>query len=331
MKNNFISLLFLGLSILTGYSNYLYFKSLHEQLPLIIEWNSYQKKLDVNIVKSFNYKYPNTSITSMPLSFLIGRYFLENDEELALKLIKKSDNDNKYLGAQYTELADYFNNKRLKDSLFYYSQKAFFQLPNNIHFNNYVETLKKFGTEKDLDSAFNYVKKKKNEYKWRMYLFNKVNMYMTESNKDSILNLVKEAEVFFSDKKSLDILKNLIQVGGKFEAYSELLLRANQAFDEGKYKEAFDFFLKLNLMDPQEKTHLYNLAICFFKLKDFDQSIIYFERYIEEFGDDNGKAHFYLATSYLENKESTEACDLLQISLQKGFNPSKTLIEAFCK
>lgn len=330
MKNSIVSILFFLLILFTSYSNYRVFISFHEQLILMTEWNSFQKNLSPDIVDNFNYKYPNTTMTSMPLSFLVGRYFIENDEKKAIELMRESDNSNKYLGSHYTELSNYYSKKGFKDSLMFYSKKAYYQLPINIHFKNYMDVFKQYGTENDLDSAFNYIKHTQNEYKWRMFLFNKINRYMTESNKDSILSIVGEAESFFKDKKSIDILRNFIQVGADLEFYSEILLQANSDFDAGNFLKAADNFLKLNLMDPQERTHLYNVAICYFKLKSFDEAIIFFNRYLDEFGDTSGKTEFYIASSYLENNEVERGCEFLDKSLQKGFNTSNKLIEVFC-
>lgn len=331
-RNNILIVLFIIITLLTGYSNFRYFRSLNEQLYLLYDWNSFKKQLNLEQVKQFNYSYPNSTITTMPLPFMVGRYLIENNdtESEGLDLIRKSKNINEYLGVQHTELANFFNKKKNIDSLLFYSRAAYYQLPNNLHFNNYIETLKESGNEKDMDSAFLFTKSFKNEYKWRIYLFNKINRYMNDSNKDSILDIVAEAESFFKDKKSIDILKNFIQVGADLELYSEILLQANSDFDSGNLLEAADKFLKLNLMDPQERTHLFNIAICYFKLKNFDDSIVFFKRYLEEFGDLSGKTEFYLASSYLEKNEVEIGCEFLYKSFQKGFTSSKKLIEVFC-
>lgn len=331
-QNSILSFLLVSVIILTGISNYKFFRSLNDQLYLLYEWNSFKKIFTTEQIQEFNYTYPNSSITAMPLPFMIGRNLIENEktQKKGLALIHKTKKINEYLGVHFTELANFYNKKRIKDSVLFYSKKAYYQLPNNLHFNNYIETLKEFGTEKEMDSAFMFTKEKRNEYKWRLYLFNKINRYMTESNKDSILSIVKDAESFFKDKKSIDILRNFIQVGADLELYSEILLKANSDFEEGNFLKAADNFLKLNLMDPQERTHLYNMAICYFKLKNFDDSIIFFNRYLEEFGDSSGKTEFYMASSYLEKNELERGCEFLNKSFQKGFNSSEKLIKVFC-
>ena len=331
-QNSILSFLLVSVIILTGISNYKFFRSLNDQLYLLYEWNSFKKIFTTEQIQEFNYTYPNSSITAMPLPFMIGRNLIENEktQKKGLALIHKTKKINEYLGVHFTELANFYNKKRIKDSVLFYSKKAYYQLPNNLHFNNYIETLKEFGTEKEMDSAFMFTKEKRNEYKWRIYLFNKINRYMTESNKDSLLTIVGEAESFFKDKKSIDVLKNFIQVGSDLEIYSELLFQANSDFDSGNFLTASEKFLKLNLMDPQEKTHLFNIAVCYFKLKNYSEAIIFYKRYLEEFGDSSGKVEFYIASSYLEKSEIDLGCKFLGISLEKGFNSSKVLAESFC-
>ena len=219
MKNKFS---FIGLSTVIIFSitiNYLYNNSLKEQSILIYEFNN-SGSLDYpfDLVKDFNHSFPDITVTTLPISVLKARYYL-NAEKLAeaLELLHQSRKANPYVGLPEYELARFYIRRDI-DSLYYFSKQAFHKLPRSAyHSKPYFAALAKLKKEQELDSAFSLVKKYNNFEQWKDYIFLKLEF--GEKNRRDMQKLLDESNNFDKTKDKYITLQTLVNVG--FENYTD--------------------------------------------------------------------------------------------------------------
>ena len=106
------------------------FKSFNDQSLLIYEFNAYQNRAPLDLIKTFNDAIPNITVTTLPLKMLKARYYMRDSLiNIALPLLYQARKDNPYLKISDFELAKYhFKNNDL-DSAEFYSKNAFEALP----------------------------------------------------------------------------------------------------------------------------------------------------------------------------------------------------------
>jgi hypothetical protein len=54
-----------------------------------------------------------------------------------------------------------------------------------------------------------------------------------------------------------------------------------QAYDQGRYEEAVEYLIRARALDPRAPELLYNIALVYEKMNDFDQALSYLEQYLD--------------------------------------------------
>jgi len=325
-----VTLLFF--SFITLFFNYKYYQSINLQRELLVDWNMQEMTIPINRLEKQDFLYPSLSITAMPMKFLIGRYFLykEETQQKGISMIKSSIKDNPYLGVQELELANFYNQMANLDSTYYYTRIAYDKLPSNLHAFNLISTLSELKNESELDQVFNELKDKNEQTIWSNYIYAKIKINPNKS-KDSILELLNSGKsVFKKNEASYEYLKSYIQVGNtNLTEYVDILESAEKYFQNKQYDKSAEMYLKASIMDPNERTNLENLGLCYFNLNKFDKAINYFESYLKQYRR-SPKILLYLGVSKIENGDQS-GCDLINESIQMGFSGAKEISNVYCK
>jgi len=332
MKNNLIFITIVSTLAISITINFKYFKSLNEQLILISEFNnSGSLNYSLDVVKDFNNTFPNITVTTLPISLLIGRYYLNQEKiEEGLKLIHNSINENPYLGVSEYELSRYYLGKNI-DSVYFYSKIAFNKLPrNNYHTKIYFTALSSLKKEKELDSAFNTIKKHNSFEQWKDYIFSKLDI--NESNRPEMQNLLDNQVFFDKTKDEYITLQTLVNIG--FNGYSDYktsIIKAEALFDQKRLKESAVVYDEVSVKNPTQYLLKENAAIAYYKAGMYQAAINYFQFVIDNFTiRRDAKSEFYLGLTLLTAKNEFLGCTYLELAKKKNFAGAKDIIEKFC-
>ena len=332
MKNNLIIITILSILAISITINFKYFISLNEQLILISEFNnSGSLNYSLDVVKDFNNTFPNITVTTLPISFLIGRYYLNQEKiEEGLKLIHHSLNENPYLGVSEYELSRYYLGKNI-DSVFFYSKIAFNKLPrNNYHTKIYFTALRKLKKEKELDSAFNLVKKYNSFEQWKDYMFSKLEI--DETNRKSMQNLLASNNTFDKTKDEFITLQTLVNIGfNNYSDYESSIIKAEALFDQKRLVESAVIYDEVSFKNPSEYLLKENAAMAYYKAGMYQAAINSFHFVIDNsVNRKNAKSEFYLGLTYLTNKNKIQGCKYLTLAASKKFKGAQEVKNKYC-
>ena len=332
MKNNLIIITILSILAISITINFKYFISLNEQLILISEFNnSGSLNYSLDEVKDFNNTFPNITVTTLPISLLIGRYYLNQEKiEEGLKLIHHSLNENPYLGVSEYELSRYYLDKNI-DSVFFYSKIAFNKLPrNNYHTKIYFTALRKLKKEKELDSAFNLVKKYNSFEQWKDYMFSKLEI--DETNRKSMQNLLASNNTFDKTKDEFITLQTLVNIGfNNYSDYESSIIKAEALFDQKRLVESAVIYDEVSVKNPSQYLLKENAAIAYYKAGMYQAAINSFHFIIDNsVNRKNAKAEFYLGLTYLTSNNKIQGCKYLTLAARKKFKGAQEVKNKYC-
>ena len=324
--------LILSLLLVSIYIHYRVNKSFIEQTILLFEFNSYQQTLPLDIVNEFNTDFPNITTTALPLKMMKARYFMRDSlVEDAIQLLKKSQDDNPNLGISDYEIGKYLYNEKKYDSAYLYLKKAAGKLPRNDMFSRlYFLDLAKLKKEKELDSAFMEIKNFYIIDQWKDYLFTKLEV--NPESKQDLFSLLEEAKKNIANGNQLRTLESILTVGYEnLNELSQIVTQAEVMYEREFFNESATLHLLASNLDPSEYVHYENAALSYYRGNNFDEAERFFRYVLSNFSTSlNGKSEFYLGMLLYEKKKKEEACKFWNISLKKGFDTSKRLIDTFC-
>ena len=188
MKTSRLIILLISITLISSlYVNFKVVRSSYFQAFLMYDFNKdlytfpYEKfgnQLDVNL--------PNLTHTALPMKFIKARYLLRLDSvQQAKELLYKASKDNSFVMASEEMLARIFLQENNLDSAYFYSQKAFFKMPNvNPHRYIYFRVLQERNSSDELDNAFLKIKNRNNPFHWYDFIYTKFKL----NNKDSMLS-----------------------------------------------------------------------------------------------------------------------------------------------
>ena len=332
MKNNFLFIITLFPVITSIFVNYKFNNSLKEQSILIYEFNN-SGSLDYPLdkVKEFNHTFPNITVTTLPIGLLKARYYLKHYKPVeALDLIHKSKRFNPYLGIVDYELAKYYLLRDV-DSMHYYAKRSFDKLPrNNYHTKIYFTALRKLKKEKELDSAFNLVKKYNSFEQWKDYIFSKLEI--DETNRKSMQNLLATNNTFDKTKDEYISLQTLVNIGfNNYSDYESSIIKAEALFDQKRLVESAVIYDEVSVKNPSQYLLKENAAIAYYKAGMYQAAINSFQFVIDNFTTrKDAKSEFYLGLTLLTAKNEFLGCKYLELAKEKNFAGAKEIIEKFC-
>ena len=332
MKNKLFFSLALLILIGSVIINYKFNLSLREQSVLVLEFNdSGSLNAPIEMVSDFQDDFPNLTVTGVPISMFKSRYFLKQKRfNEALALLHKSKKENPYIGIVDFELAKYYFGRDM-DSSHYYSKLAFNKLPRNYyHSKVYFTVLAKKKNEKELDSAFNKIKKFKSFEQLKDYIFAKLEL--NPSSREKLKELVKNPKEYLIKKDEFTTLQTLVNIG--YESLGDVqakILKAETLFDQNKLVESAVMYDEISNSDPTQYLLKENAGISYFKASMSKASENTFRYIIENFYDrKDSKSEFYLGLVYLEKGQKKEGCFYLNVARKNSFPGSRNYWEKFC-
>ena len=304
---------------------------MNEQTVLIFEFNAYQNRVPIDIIKTYNDNIPNITVTTLPLKTLKARYYMRDSlEDIALPMFYKARTDNPYIKISDFELAKYHLKKKIltQQNII---QGAFDALPRNyLYSRQYFQILTYQKKDKELDLAFNKIKNYFIIDQWRDYLFSKISIGKTPN--EELLEVLNQAKKYTPDKNQFLTLQTILSVGiENLSDLGKIVIEAESFYSQGKFIEAANLYEKAARMDNLEYTHFENAALCFYRGDVFNQAESLFRYVLNNFKVNNGKSELYLGLLLYEKKEIDDACKFWNISLQKGYSGAETVIKTFCK
>ena len=252
MKNNskiiliFFSLLSLSLTFL----NFKVFESMIVQAFLINDFNSNEKRLNIEDLAIYSSKFPDITVTTIPMSTLVATYFLRDKKDsIALNLLHKSSSANPNLGIYAFELGKYYSDKLDFEKAIKYAHDAVELLPNNVnHLALYYDILIKANKLEELQMDFesrksNFFEIGYHENMWKIYFLSLLKKKKILSKYE--ITLFEDKLKYFNDPESLNVLKPFIYFGelNLNEAVSNAVIAEN-LFDNLRFEEAAEYFLK---------------------------------------------------------------------------------------
>ena len=326
-----ISILILVLgTFLTLYINYQSFNTYKKQIPLMADFNFGKYTIDVKEFEKIDFKWPNLSVTTIPLNSMIARYYENSGQyEKAINILHQTKNINPYLGWNVAVLAaSYFDTKKI-DSAIYYSEKAYYKIPNNnLHIRLMLGAAKEKRDEKLMDSVFNSAKSrlKKGPEIWLHYL-----NLRTEFNKvgDSIFSEIakKAVEKFPTNEKLIQLYKN-IKIGQQrvFLGFNESK-KAKANYLEQKYDLAEQQYLKAYEYDTLEYSYIESLVGMNVFLERYDKALEYYSIFQKNHKTLDGKIEYLSGIAYQKTNQINKACVNFKISLNKGYKASREMLK----
>ena len=324
-----ISILAIG-TFLTLYINYQSFNTYKKQIPLMADFNFGKYTIDVKEFEKIDFKWPNLSVTTIPLNSMIARYYENSGQyEKAINTLHQTKNINPYLGWNDAILAaSYFDTNKI-DSAIYYSEKAYYKIPNNnLHIRLMLGAAKEKQDEKLMDSVFNSAKSrlKKDPEIWLHYL-----NLRTEFNKvgDSIFSEIakKAVEKFPTNEKLIQLYKN-IKIGQErvFLGFNESK-KAKANYLEQKYDLAEQQYLKAYEYDPLEYSYIESLVGMNVFLERYDKALEYYSIFQKNHKTLDGKIEYLSGIAYQKTNQINKACVNFKISLNKGYKASREMLK----
>jgi len=334
--NLIIKGLLVVMSFLSIYFHYL--NNISSQIQSLIYediYNGVYREESTYRFQALNLDFPNLSLSSLPMKAVIGRYyFLGAQYEKALELASDGMIDNPYIMYAESLKADVFFKLGVKDSIIYYSEKAYTGIPNNHkHFIDISRAYINFDKYHLLDSVFQKVESKNNSEIWKYYL----SALLTKE--DSVTDygkiIAKEALKKYPDTQNyreLRLSATYVLYGReRIEKSIETNQRALQLFDEEKFREAALNFEEAARLNPVEFSHFENAGISNFKFGYYEKSIPFFKQVIDSMNPGTGKSEFVLAQAYAELGDLENACKYINDSSKFDYRDSFRLIGEYCK
>ncbi len=305
--------------------NYKLFHSATWQGYLMYDYNSHTFNLPFELAVKVNNKFPNVSLTTLPMKFIQARYYLEVDSiDIAKKMFHESraNNINPYLKAAEGELANIYLDEKQYDSAYYYSKIAFETIPNsNPHRHSYFKSLAHRKDTIELRRSFDIIKELDNPNHWKEYFLRRYDI--VGANDNEIMQLIKDYRVKFDleNDQATDVMESVLTSGSENVIVSvELSLKADELFAEEKYLESARLYQLASDFDTTDYIFYENAAIANNLGGNYEKAKFYFNKVLNEFKPMNGKSEFYYGIMLIKLEDINRGCENLKKAVDLKFS-----------
>lgn len=330
-----INIFFFSLiTLLCLYVNFQVFNSYLLQYNLIGEFNSGElKETTFNKIKDVEFTLPNITVTVMPLNIIKADYYFRfKNYAKALEITNQKINDNPFLFYKESLKAKIFIETRVKDSALFYSELAFFNLPNNL--NHFKDLTVVYGADKNyskLQDAFNmssFSKSYDTDF-WELYLSTIIAIDSTIPNfikkdiEDNYFKLQGDNNKALSD----EILYGKINISKS----NELILSANNEFLSGNFDKSLLLFRESIILNPKQYASYENAALCLINLNEYEKALIILNDTQLLFPEITVKSKFLLGLVLVNLGRNEEACKYLSFAYKNNYKDAFALYNSTCK
>lgn len=336
MINKFIKYTLLIFMLASAYVSLKVYRSYVQQYYLITDLNDdVWDKRTWDFVESIETKLPNLSLTSLPLKAMKAQYFLYNDSLVrGLELIEETikEGANPYIMFPEAVKAKLFTAVGDIDSAYYYSRKAYDNLPRNaFHFAELARTLSAIRQYDSITYFFKPIKYYPDEQIWKIYLASITNYMDRIKDSEFAIETAKEALGIFPNQQDLLIAAYFV-IHGK-ENTTKALELENEGkilFEKKLYEEAIEIYEQADKLLESNYVFRENIGSSYFNLKNWTKTIDNLKVVEDKNHDLDGIQNYMLGLSYFNIGDKVNACDRLQLSIDQNFEESSNAWGILC-
>jgi tetratricopeptide (TPR) repeat protein len=278
-----------------------------------LPYEQYSNKLDDN--------FPNLTRTTLPIKFMKARYLLKLDSlDTTKKLLYAAIKDNPYIKGPEQMLARIFLEEKNIDSAYYYSNEAFYEMPNVVaHRYTFFRVLQQMNDSVQLDRAFKIIKERSDPSHWYDYIYTK---FKINNKNDELLSLIEEFKEKFpnEDFATINEISSFIKLGSEaFTLSAALSALGDSKFLEEDYIEAAKLYEKAIDFNKNEYLYFENAAISYDLSNNYSKALEYYNVVIDNFKSSDGRAEFYKGLMLIRTDKPVEGCRILEVASRKKF------------
>jgi tetratricopeptide (TPR) repeat protein len=307
---------------------------------------------------------PNLTATAQPVEAIKGRYLYEAAQydttltpperarkyEEALVLLDKGRVANPVVGySEFLKAGVYFRLNKF-DSAARNAWAAFEIRPKaKTYFQTLIAVLAKIKDTTGIKKAFaEYDHYRHWASGWNMYLLGMLNatgrgntqlLAMADSALKMFPNELEAKDVAVRRNEILSSMAVTLPPGSKpvdYAAAQRWYAMGVAAFGSGNaatdsLAKAAKYFLKAAAISSNDYTTFENAAMCYFNLRDFARSLIYFDKALALKTSTNGKAEFFKGVALINLGKAGEGCTFLHIAKAKNYKEKEAELTAILK
>ena len=317
-------------SPLSIYSNYRVLNSLIQQDPLLADFNTRSFSRSDDFIKSVEVDYPSIGVTALPLKAMLANYYSSKDPQKAISLALASSKDNPHTFLGEIIASRVYKAQNKLDSAKYYSKLAFEKTPTiELSAVTYIPFITRDRDTTELNRLGPIIKNSQSKFIWSIYFESLYQLKDSLSEFDK--NLLEIGTNKFPDFINLKLLNLTKEVSVyDIEKADYFAKQADKLFDEKKYLEAIGLYKKAQALVPKEPAYQENQARAYMLNGDLENAVDNFRILINDYQINNGFPEFYIGAILSRLDKKKESCENLNISLKKGYNPAKKLLEQLC-
>lgn len=324
-------LIFLSFSFLSVIISGVVFFSYRDQSPLITEYNSNTFKLPLDFIDNLNTSFPNISVTTIPLDGIKAMYYFKSAKfDTAINIAKKGSNSNPFIGFNDAIISDSFLSLGQIDSAFYYANRAYSKLPNNIiHQDVLLRSLEKMENLDEITKIFLRHRDSKERILYYRYLSAKITFNSIDYSEDLVY--AKEAITFFPENKEFQVIFQLIKNGinavNSANYFSDL---ASASYGKNDFEDALYYYKKAEELIPDEPAYKENIGSCYLKLKQYDNALNYYNIVIDSLNPLTGRPEYLKGYLYVVLKNRLLACESFEASARLNNQTGRDFLAKYC-
>ena len=313
------------------YINHQVFKSLKVQKFVMGEIDT-DPKMELSEVENAFPAYPNLSTSTLPIKALIARYeFRDKHYDVALKLLKESDQDNPFLHYNdFIRTAVYADKKNI-DSVAYFAYNAFYHWPrSSSYYKNAIFAAAKKRDTTEITKIFKvYNRYRTGGLAYAQYV---LGLYEVKGKSDKrMIGLLDFAyQKFPQDSVTILNAKNTILGNALASNINNNASNGAKAFQKGRYAAAANFYIQASIAEPDNFTHFENIGICYYSNKNYRTCIQYFDKANTFTQNTTGKSYFFKAMALIALGKKDEACSALNAAKNRSYADVDSFIKANC-
>lgn len=306
-------------------------ESLQGQQVLLGEYNAGKFTYPLNKIDHVVPNIPNISVTTLPISSMKARYYMENGkDDQALKMLKEGIAANPYLGFSETLMSQIYTKKNQIDSATHYAKVAYEHLPIPPHFANYLNLLIQRQDMNEIDRIFVKDSAKHDPAVWKNYLIAS-NALKPTATKEAIVIANRAIRLFPADQDFL-VLRKIATLGKeKVDQAFALSQEGANLFAQQDYLRAAEKLSAAAAIDSLEFSYFENTGAAYFSSGRYEESLPYFNKVINDLNPKSGKSEYIRGLSLINLGRNEEACISFKASVAYKYQDAKQAILLHCK
>jgi len=319
-----------SLILLCIFSSYKIYDSYVKQNVLINDFNTQNFSTPIGYIDSIDDDFPNITATALPIKAIKANYY--KNDSIVSRLLNLAILDNPYIKYPQALKAIRFSEIGNLDSALFFAKDAYSGISNNeLHTITYMSILTKIKDSSLLDSVFNQSRFLKSANIWNAYLRNVLKLDLSKNSKRN--KLFKESVQLFPKDERFEYLNKVYVMGDSLIDQTKAIFNsATQLFDDKKFLESAEAYLKGSKLDPKDPSFLENAGHAYYLNNNKNLALKLFDSVIGNYSNSNGKAYYFKGLILAEaTGDLSESCRLFYIAKKRGNSDAEKAIELFCK